>query len=276
MTDQADRQAVHGSLRDLLRALERDGDDWTSNTKWEGPPRSGGILPSLRSDDSPEQHAKGDVDWMAHWWDWIGQWSPAAVMSLVVPVMGLLFFSALLAAPTGANWGKVQRLDAASDQPAHSGQEPASQNGVVQAFAMLGQRAFSIAPNEPMTSEEARNGQKSEDIVALPFAETSEGLLLPASEIEEQLPPPNAEMSAAQLTTASEPSVMPAASVPASPPRSRPKEIGSGWMAAITVPVPGTQVLTIQDPQQSQSAGSTWASQDWLQPWNHSSLGLAY
>lgn len=291
MTDQADRPAVHSSLRDLLRALEKESDDWTSDAGWKGPQPlqvTSGALPAPQSECLPDPESEAPAGWMADLRDRVGHWSPAAVMAVVVPVMGLLFFSALISAPTGADWRWAATLkesagpsDTATPAPHHDGLE---------AFARLGRRAFTVGAEDlyrPVASSELPVEPASTPDSEQPFAQpaavaASDGQVLPATPAELLAGKPNApdpEPMAVKVKTSSEraqPAAQATAPVTSARGHARPKEIGSGWVATVTAPLPGTQILTIQGAHQQQSAPPALATPEWMQPWNRSALGGAF
>lgn len=326
MTDQVHRLAVVGSLRDVLRALECEKDDWEAGSDL-GSPQSLSAAPSTALVTRLEHLPSSDDEvFAAGWRDRLEHWSPAAVMAMAVPVMGLLFFASLFATPTGAEWdwdGRSEvKLEKTNGGAANVTGEQKPQGSGIRAFAMLGQRALTARAADlfrPISSSslsaEPVFTVRPGETVSLPFSVTDSGTVpegakvfvrgvpeyaalsaaepqadgtwavpvdrlgdvkltayaLPAEQSNEltgELRSPGGEVlgrASTTLTAAQAPSVAP---IVGSEPSAQPAEPAGSEGVTVTVPLPGTQILTFQDPGQSPAGGAP----GWMQPWNGSAL----
>lgn len=174
MTDQGDQLAVHSSFRDVLRALEREEDDWTPDAVWASRPASAAargnpLVPrSERLPDMDSLDTEDDDEGAAGWWDRIARWSPAIVMAMAVPTMALLFFASDLGGPIGGADRDAAPQDVVSlDDPAGKLQ---LRDGV-QAFASLGQRAFALGAgdlNQAVAGEQPATAQAAATTASSP------------------------------------------------------------------------------------------------------------
>lgn len=153
MGDMTDHQvAICGSLRDVLRALERDehgllppaSESSQRSYLW---PASRSVPSASEVERLPAPDETDDVP-ASRWRDRSAFW-PGTVLAMAVPVVGMLFAGLLLLAPTpDADWARAALNDLWLDEAVASAPLlPAALAGDLQptglqAFAALGQRAL--------------------------------------------------------------------------------------------------------------------------------------
>jgi len=157
MTDQGGQLAVYGSLRDVLRALDRDDDDLApvavtgrASTYSEAPGSSTALVSRLERLPATRRIAASEPEEMptVRWRDRMEYWRPGPALAMVIPAMGMLFAGSLLIAPApNAEWAWAALneviLEGAGASGSAEGKQPVSG---IQAFAVLGQRALTAGP----------------------------------------------------------------------------------------------------------------------------------
>ena len=164
MTDQGDQLAHYGSLRDVLRAIDQDEDDFAGiegSAFFSGaggasfgaaPVTSTALVSRIERLPAIDGLGSGEADEMPpmRWRD--RSWVPGTALAMAVPVMGTLFAGSLLIAPVpNADWARAALNEIWIEQPApelftlaNSAEGNLPDTGI-QAFAVLGQRALTAS-----------------------------------------------------------------------------------------------------------------------------------
>lgn len=161
MTDQGDQLAHYGSLRDVLRAIDQDDDDFAdisgsapfsvagSASLGAAPVMSTALVSRIERLPAIDGLGSGEPDELPpmRWRD--RSWVPGTALAMAVPVMGTLFAGSLLIAPVpNADWARAALNEIWIEEPvltlANSAENDLADTGI-QAFAVLGQRALSAS-----------------------------------------------------------------------------------------------------------------------------------